>query len=117
MDRHSILTDYEDISVFSGSPAQCIHHLIRGRGLRELADADGLYIPLTNSEHNMSSNGKTYQIHDNAVAEKLSKMLGQKAWEENYLADKLAKITEETNEEWRAEAREAFRRRYGQCYL
>lgn len=118
----SILTEYEDISAFSQAPSECTHHLIFGRGLRELADKDGLHIPLTNSEHNMSADGKLYQVHDNPPAEKLSKMLGQVAWEKNYLAEKLANVNkdgldEQSVSEWYAEARRAFLKRYQISYL
>lgn len=118
--KKSIVTEYEDISAFSGSPAQCKHHLIMGRGLRELADADGLFIPLTHAEHNMSAYGNQYQVHKNAAAEKLSKIAGQLAYEENYLAEILAKgqpQIQQTARDWRLEAREAFRKRYGQSFL
>lgn len=33
----SIVTEYEDISAFSGAQAECKHHLIFGRGLREFS--------------------------------------------------------------------------------
>lgn len=105
----SILTKYEEYSVFSGSPAECKHHLLFGRGMRDKAEADGVWIPLMNSEHNMSSKGTINQIHENPAAEKLSKMLGQVAWEKEYYRKKLNMEDDE--------AREAFRKRYGISYL
>lgn len=107
----SAVTEYNDISAFSGAAAECHHHLIYGRGLRDLADQDGLWIPLKHSEHNLSSDGLVYQIHGNPAAEKLSKMLGQAIFEKEYYRNynefcKGADI-----------AREAFRRRYGISYL
>lgn len=109
----SIITNYENISSFSGEPAECEHHCIFGRGLRDIADADGLIIYLTNKEHNMSPKGTIYQIHGNPAAEKLSKMLGQIAWEKQYVIDKYELPFEGINDE----AREAFRSRYGKSYL
>lgn len=109
----SIITEYEDISAFSGAPAECMHHCIFGRGLRELADVDGLTIPLTNAEHNMNSQGERWQIHGNAPDEALSKMVGQLAWEKRYIATK----RELPFEGIEREAREAFRERYGISYL
>ena len=109
----SIITKFENISAFSGSPAECNHHLIFGNGLRDLADTDGIWIPLTNKEHNMSSKGTIYQIHSNPAAEKLSKMLGQMAWEKKYIIDKYELPFEGINDE----AREAFIARYGKSYL
>lgn len=109
----SIITNYDKISAFSGLPSECEHHVIFGRGLRELAEQDGLWIPLRNSEHNMSSKGTIYQIHSNPAAEKLSKMVGQLAWEKKYVIDKYEMPFEGINDE----AREAFIARYGKSYL
>ena len=111
----SIVTEYEDISVFSGRPAEAKHHLLFGRGIRELADEDGIFIPLTHSEHNMSQNGLIYQIHENPAAEKLSKICGQLAYERQFL---IWFIEEQFQFEGAGEkAREAFRKRYGISYL
>lgn len=109
----SIVTRYEEYSAFSGVPRDCIHHLCFGRGVRDKADEDGLWIPLLNSEHNLSSKGTIYQIHGNPAAEKLSKMLGQMAWEKQYLVNKYELPFDDLS----MEAREAFRKRYGQSYL
>jgi hypothetical protein len=114
--KKSIITEYQDISAFSGQQAECSHHLLFGRGIRELADEDGVWIPLTNSEHNMSPYGLQYQIHENPVAEKLSKIAGQLAWEKEYIAKKLA-ATSSLKEVMYKEAREEFRKRYGISYL
>lgn len=62
-----------------------------------MADEDGLVIPMCHKHHNMGA--LTERIHDNPMAEKLSKMLGQAIWESRY-GD-----------------REAFRKRYGKSYL
>lgn len=118
MKSHSIITRYEDYSVFSGSPRECIHHCLFGVGTRELADSDGVWIPLLNREHNASSKGTIYQIHGNPAAEKLSKMLGETAWQLEYLAKELSKANpDKTKDEWRNEARTAFARRYGRNWL
>lgn len=104
----SILTDFMGISAFSGSPAECMHHLIFGISNRNLADTDGLILPLTNAEHNLSPYGTIYQIHDNPAAEKLSKMLGQMAWEKHHIAE--TRCSEE-------EARAHFIKRYGRSFV
>lgn len=111
----SIVTEYEDISVFSGRPAECTHHLIGGTGLRKLSDADGLTIPLLHAEHNLSPQGTINQIHGNPAAEKLSKICGQLAFEKKYLADFLREQFKFDGVE--TKAREAFRNRYGESYL
>lgn len=109
----SIVTEFTDISAFSGAPAECRHHLCFGRGIRELAEQDGIWIPLTNSEHNMSPNGQRYQIHENPPAEALSKMCGQMAWEKEYYREFYRQHTG-FDEDC---SREAFRKRYGISYL
>ena len=103
----SIVTEYENISAFSQAPAECKHHLIMG-SYRKLADEDGLWIPLTHAEHNMSPDGLLYQIHGNPTAEKLSKIAGQLAWEKHTMAN--VGCTEH-------EARLFFRHRYGISFL
>jgi hypothetical protein len=109
----SIITRYEEYSAFSGTPAECKHHCLFGRGIRNKAEDDGIWIPLTNAEHNMSPKGTIYQIHGNPAAEKLSKMLGQMAWEKQYLVEKYELPFEDLSQE----AREAFRNRYGESWL
>ena len=109
----SISTKYDGYSVFSGSPKECDHHLIFGQGMRKLSEKDGLTIPLLNSEHNISSKGLIYQIHENPAAEALSKICGQLAWEKRYIAEKCGIPFYDIEEE----AREAFRKRYGRSFL
>lgn len=93
----SIVTDIETICFFCGTPKECDHHLLFGNGIRELAEEDGLIVPVRNKCHNIGRN--TERIHENIMAEKLSKMLGQAMYE--------AKIG----------TREDFRIRYGRSYL
>ena len=107
----SIVTEYEQYSVFSGTPTTTRHHCVFGRGLRKLADEDGLWIPVTDAEHNMSPNGTINQIHDNPAAEKLSKIAGQLAWEKEFYRSRWY------NGGVGDRAREAFRKRYGQSFL
>ena len=114
----SILTEYTELSAFSANVKECDHHLIFGSGSRKLADQDGLILPLTNREHNTGAIPE--RIHDNPAAEKLSKMLGQVAWEEQYMAkalEALCKVMKMTATDWKREAREAFRKRYMISYL
>ena len=92
----SIVTDYEQCFFCTG-PAECEHHLLFGNGIRNLAEADGIKVKICNRCHNM---GKIQErIHENPMAEKLSKMLGQSIWESEY------------------GNREAFIKRYGKSYL
>lgn len=76
--KKGIVTEYHNICFFCGAPAQCHHHLIFGAD-RQRADEDGLIVPSCNKCH---TTGKvTERIHDNSIAEKLSKMLGQAIYE------------------------------------
>ena len=92
---------YKDYCFFCGTPVtNGEHHLLFGRS-RKLAEEDGLKVPTCDNCHLI---GKLLErIHDNPMAEKLSKMLGQAFYERNECA-KGATIDE---------AREKFRRRYG----
>lgn len=83
--------------------AEDTHHLVFGRGLRELADEDGLTISLCPDCHTMGS----MALHKSNTAATLSKMLGQAIYERDQVA------TGKTVEE----AREMFLRRYGRCWL
>ena len=111
--KKSTVTNYNQYSAFTGTPAECQHHLIFGHGLHKLADEDGLIIGLTNAEHNMSSKGTVNQLHDNPPAEHLSKMLGQAIWERNYLIEKF----ELPFDDLATECRDAFMSRYGKSFL
>lgn len=93
----SIVTNYDEICFFCGKKADVKHHLIFGTGNRKLCDEDGLTVPICNSCHNMGEISS--RVHDNSMAEKLSKMLGQAIFE--------GKIG----------TREEFRKRYGKSYL
>ena len=97
--------EYARYCFFCGSPnANEEHHFVFGIGMRSLAEEDGLKAHTCDRCHTL---GKLLErIHDNVMAEKLSKMFGQAIFERNEVA-KGATIDE---------AREKFRRRYGQCY-
>lgn len=101
----SILTKYTDFCMFCGKPTTTEHHFLFGHGKRAIADRDGVKGPVCDSCHNMGP--LTSRIHDNPMAEKLSKMLGQMAWEKNAVA---AGMSEDA-------ARELFLKRYGVSYL
>lgn len=83
------------------------HHLINGRGMRPLADADNIYLNICGECHE--------HIHHNGVAQDLSQMLGQMMWEEEWMLCIRQRLC--TNGELRKDAREAFMERYGRNYL
>lgn len=103
----SIVTSYDGICAICGRPKTATHHLIFGSGLRHLADQDGIYIPICDECH---TSGR-FRIHDDPVAESLSKIAGQLAWEKKHYQIQLV------DGFYGDEARDAFRKRYGRSYL
>ena len=108
MGSKSIVTNYLMVSIMSGEPAECRHHLVFGRGKRDKAEEDGLWIPLTAQEHTMADK-RCERIHDNPRAEYLSKLAGQLAYEKEYYRRQLYDAGQDP-------AREVFRERYGESY-
>ena len=94
-----MVTEYKDICAICGRPKEETHHLVFGRGKRNLADEDGLTIPLCSKCHSL--------IHQEGVAGALSKIVGQ-LWYELNLVNKGIPP---------AMARQMFRERYGISYL
>lgn len=92
-----IVTEYDGICFFCGRQAEGEHHLIFGTAGRDLSEKDGLKVPTCNDCHNTGE--VLRRIHDNPMAEKLSKMLGQAIFE------------------GRIGTREEFQKRYGKSYL
>lgn len=92
-----IVTEYKNICFFCGEPSECEHHLLFGISIKPLAEKDGLKVPSCNRCHNFGD--ISGRIHDNPMAEKLSKMLGQAVFE-----NKIG-------------TREEFMKRYGRSYL
>ena len=106
----SVVTRYEDYSVFSGSPAECVHHLCFGSGMRDLSEKFGLWIPCLHTEHNMSPKGLINQIHANPRAEDLSKMLGEIAFEKEYYRRQC--VSDDSDP-----ARDEFMKIFGRAYI
>ena len=81
-------------------------------------------MPVCNNCHNMGT--VTNRIHDNPVAEKMSKIIGQLAWEKEYITQDaihhnaidvdIGKPDEDKELEKRI-ARKCFISRYGRSYL
>lgn len=101
MRTKSIITENSSYCALCGRPCSTEHHLLFGSGIRKLAEEDGIKMNVCNECHTMNS--VPDRIHDNPMAEKLSKMLGQAIFERNKCAEG-ATLNE---------AREMFRRRYG----
>lgn len=102
---NGIVTEYNEYCMFCGRPTEAKHHLIYGKGNRKLAEQDGLKIPCCNNCHNMGN--IMNRIHGNPMAEAMSKVIGQLAWEKRAVSGGMKE----------EEARETFRARYGESYL
>ena len=95
-----MITRYELNCIICGKPTDISpHHLVFGRALRQLADADDLIIPICFECHE--------ELHKMKVSKALSRICGQLAFEKTKVAEGM---TED-------EARECFRKRYGISYL
>ena len=101
-----IVTDYPNICIFCGGYAEEEHHLLFGHGLRPLADTAGIKVVTCRKCHTGATKVQE-RLHDNSIAEKLSKIAGQLAWEKHDVAQG---HTEE-------ESRTRYRNRYGVSYL
>lgn len=93
-----MITEYEDYCILCNRPRTDIHHCVFGVGRRNLAEADGLTMPLCASCHRAIHQGKM---------QTLSKIIGQLLYERNKCAEGM------TTEE----ARLSFQRRYFESYL
>lgn len=114
----SIVTEHSAICFICGREAEADHHLIFGTAGRELSEKDGLKVPVCNSCHNMGE--KIKRIHDNPMAERLSKIIGQLAWEKQWILKDAIHDPDGGEEAQALEARIArkeFMRRYGRSYL
>ena len=89
-----------------GKPAECTHHWLFGYGVRDKADEDKIYGRLCNKCHNLAPSVSD-RIHDNPMAERLSKMYGQALWEIQLVEYGYT----------RKEARQRFIKRYGMSYI
>lgn len=93
-----MITEYEDYCILCNKPRTAIHHCVFGVGRRNLADEDGLTMPLCDSCHKAIHQGKM---------QTLSKIIGQLLYERNKCAEGMTA----------EEARLSFRRRYFESYL
>lgn len=113
---NSILTEYPELCAICGRQSEAEHHLVFGTAGRELSEKDGLKIPICNNCHNMGN--ITCRIHGNPMAEKLSKIIGQLAWEKAYILEEIVGVCYADDEKKiTRQAREEFRKRYGISYL
>lgn len=100
----SIVTDNKTYCIFCGNYATCDHHLIFGTSGRAFSEKYGLKVPICDTCHNCGEIKS--RIHDNPMAEKLSKMLGQAIFEREMIFQGMtkekarAKFINEANGSW-----------------
>jgi hypothetical protein len=100
-----MITKYNDFCIICGKPKDDIHHIFKGHKQRHLADEDGLMIPLCREHHSA--------VHQHKELNVLCEIIGQLAWEREYLIENTQLPFDDLSEE----ARDAFRYRYGRSYL
>lgn len=97
-----MITKYDTCVICGAAQTIHHHHLLEG-SKRGLATEDGLIIPLCAYHHDMSA----VSVHLSPEMNKMSKIIGQLAWERNYCAEGHTVD----------QAREEFIRRYGKAYI
>lgn len=107
MKSKTIITKYPDYCLICGRPAEA-HHIFKGNKQRKLCDSDLLLMPLCPEHHrgNMS-------VHNKKELNILVEIIGQLAYERDYVINQTQLPFDDLSEE----AREAFRHRYGRSYL
>lgn len=102
--RDSIIInmEYADMDIVTNKKGCHRHHCIFGKN-HKLADEDGLWVPLEPNAHN----GSKCSAHFCHYVQRLLQIIAQLAWEKK-------KVAEGFSED---DAREEFRKRYGESYL
>lgn len=101
--------------VICGKPA-IEHHLVFGKGLRDLSEVYGLKLDMCNEHHNMAVKPED-RVHGNNIAQHLSKMLGQMQYERDFIAREYYQATGVMPDDIRAQAKESFMDVFGRSYL
>lgn len=103
-----MITKFDDLCIICNRPATDHHHCFKGTKQRHLADEDGLIIPLCKEHHlgNMS-------VHQKKELNVLCEIIGQLAWEREYLIKKYELPFDDLS----TECRTAFVERYSKNYI
>ena len=122
----SIVTKWLNYCMLCGRPNPDLHHGLWG-SKHKLADQDHILLPLCQYHHNSLNLYEVKRkpvtnmsVHHCEEMKILSQQLSQLAYERYYLAQKLAEnqiLGHQSADDWMDEAREAFRKRYGESYL
>lgn len=108
MSSKTIITKFDELCVICNRPATDHHHCLKGVKQRSLADEDGLILPLCREHHqgNLS-------VHNTKELNVLCQIIGQLAWERDYLIKKYELPFDDLSTECRA----AFMERYSKGYI
>lgn len=94
--------NYADYDLIDGTPNVERHHCIGGSN-RQLADEDGLWVPLT-QEHHRTGKVSAHKCKEVRV---LLEIVAQLSYEKKLVAEGKSEV----------DAREIFRKRYGRSFL
>lgn len=100
-----MITKFDELCIICNKKATDVHHLIPGTSGRRLCDSDGLTVPLCRECHD--------QIHRNDKMLVMSKIIGQLAYERDFLITKYELPFDDLSTECRA----AFMERYSKGYI
>ena len=109
MNYKTIITKYPNFCIICGRPANEGHHCPYGSANHKIADSEHLIIPLCDEHHR---NGKmaAHKCHEVDV---LLHIISQLTWEKRYIAEKRGLPFEPIEDE----AREAWRKKFGQSWI
>ncbi len=108
MKYKTIITDYPDFCIICGRPAEG-HHCPYGTANHILAEQDHLVFPLCHEHHR---NGKM-AAHKCKEVDVLLHIIAQEVWEKKYIVEKRGLPFDDIEEE----ARNAWRKRYGESWI
>ena len=125
--KDSIIQDmrFADYDIIDGSYPVERHHIFEGVADRKLSDRDGLWVSLSKEHHTAGKKpkaGTNCDAHSCKIFGTLLHMIGQLAWERDYLSERAALLSGISAgfisaEDLKKESREQFMKVYGKNYL
>ena len=108
-----IKPEYMKYCCICGKPEVEIHHCVHGTANRALSDREGLITPLCPAHHN----SRKMSVHQNKEMKVLMHQFAQASWERHYIARRMENGYGIDAQEIENEARETFRRIFGQSWI
>ena len=100
-----MITKFDELCIICNKPATDHHHIFKGVKHRALAVKDGLILPLCREHHE--------EVHNTKELNVLCQIIGQLAYERDFLIQKY----ELPFDDLATECRAAFMERYSKGYL